>query len=360
MNVDNLIDLYTDFLIYSPQMATSTLLSDVLDGAVSHDKFTRMLSDGYLDSSMLWQHAKPICHEICTDDAVLILDDSVEEKRYSKCNGLIQYHFDHTQGRSIKGVNFLTAIYHSWEMSIPVGVDFIKKEEKYMDRKTGREKLRSRNTKNEHFRELVMRSCKNLSFKYVLNDSWFCNTENMGFIVEKCKSSFVMAMKENRKVALTLQDKKQGKYTSIKNIELEGCVLSVYLKGLDFPVRIAKQVFKNQGGVTGALYLVSNDLNLSYDQITTIYKKRWKVEEYHKSIKSNTAFANSPTKRQHTQQAHFIASILAYIKLERLKVKNNKNHFAMKAMIRINATKTALKSYQQLNLKNSIYKQDAA
>ena len=98
--------------------------------------------------------------------------------------------------------------------------------------------------------------------------------------------------------------------------------MSVYVKGLDFPILVTKQVFKNGNGVTGVLYLVSNDLNLSYEQMTTIYKKRWKVEEYHKSIKSNTAFSNSPTKKQHTQEAHFVASILAYNKLEKLKIKN--------------------------------------
>lgn len=360
MTVDNFIDLYTDFLIYTPVEATATLLSEVLERRVSHDKITRMLSQGILNSEKLWKEAKVICSEIKSNDAVLILDDSVEEKRYSKRNEMIQYHFDHTQNRSIKGVNFLTALYNSWEMSIPVGVDFIEKTERYIDKKSKKEKVRSPISKNERFRNLVLQASQNLYFEYVLNDSWFCNVENMSFIVNKCKTNFIMAIKENRKIALSLEDKNKGKYISIKDIELEGCVLSVYLKGLNFPVLITKQVFKNESGATGALYLTSNDLNLLYEQMTTIYKKRWKVEEYHKSIKSNTAFAKSPTKKKHTQYAHFVASILAYIKLEKLKVKNNKNHFALKAIIRINATKMALKSYQQLAIENPIYKQIAA
>jgi hypothetical protein len=351
MSVDKLIDLYTDFLVYTPDVASCTALSEVLQGEVSHDKFTRMLSKGVLNSKKVWQETKAICEEIRTDEAVLIIDDSVEEKKYSRCNDLIQWHFDHTEGRSVKGVNFVTAIYNSWEMSIPVGVDFVRKEEKYIDKKTGKEKLRSSISKNEMFRELVLRASRNTSFKYVLSDSWFCNSDNMNFIIEKCNSNFIMAIKQNRKVALSAQDKKKGKYVSIKELELEKCVLSVYVKSLEFPILITKQVFKNGDGATAALYLVSNDLSLSYEQMTTIYKKRWKVEEYHKSIKSNTAFSKSPTKKQHTQQAHFVASILAYVKLEKLKIKNNRNHFALKAIIRASATKAAFRSYQQLNYK---------
>jgi hypothetical protein len=266
---------------------------------------------------------------------------------------LIQWYYDHTQGRSIKGVNFITAIYNSWQMSIPVGVDFVTKEEKYIDKKTGKEKLRSSVSKNEKFRDLIFQASQNIFFKYVLNDSWFCNAPNMDFIVKKCKNNFIMAIKENRKVALSLADKNQGKYISIKDLKLEKCVLPVYVKSLDFPIIVTKQVFKNGNGVAGVLYLVCNDLSLSYEQMTTIYKKRWKVEEYHKSIKSNTAFSNSPTKKQHTQEAHFVASILAYIKLEKLKTKKNSNHFALKAIIRVNATKAAFESYQQLKCKKA-------
>ena len=113
----------------------------------------------------------------------------------------------------------------------------------------------------------------------------------------------------------------------------EECARSVYIEQLDFPILITKQVFKNGDGSTGTLYLASNDMNLTYEQITTIYKKRWKVEEYHKSIKSNTAFPKSPTKTMIAQQSHFIASIMAYVKLERLKIRKGINHFALKSLL---------------------------
>jgi hypothetical protein len=299
----------------------------------------------------LWEYVKPICHEIKSSEGVLIFDDSIEEKKYSDSNELIQWHYDHTVGRSVKGVNFLTALYYSNEMSMPVCVDFVKKTKPYINKK-GKLNYKSKKSKNEMYREMLYQSCNNIDFKYVLNDSWFSSAENMRYVYQDCKKHFIMALKDNRKVALSKEDKEKGIYVGIKSLELEEQVLSVYFEQLDFPIVISKQVFKNGDGSTGLLYLASSDLSLTYSELTTIYKKRWKVEEYHKSIKSNAAFAKSPTRKPVTQTSHFIASIMAYVKLERLKVRNNKNHFAMKAQIFLQATKAAYQELRNLSTPN--------
>jgi hypothetical protein len=347
-----LLDLYTDYLIVSCGLATSTGMSAALDNQVTHDRVTDLLNSGYISSRRLWAEVKPMCEEIEQDDAVLIIDDSVEAKPYTDCNEIIQWHFDHMQGRSVKGVNFISAIYHSWEMSLPVGVSFTKKDTVYKD-KNGKEKRKSNISKHEHFRDMVKHSSEKLRFKYVLSDSWFSCADNMKFIVQDCSRDFIMAFKENRKVALSKEDKLLGKYISIKEAVSEGCVRSVYVEQLEFPILIAKQVFKDGDGVAGTLYLTSSDLNLSYEQITTIYQKRWKVEEYHKSIKSNSSFPKSPTRTVKTQQSHFIASIMSNVKMERLKVRNSKNHFALKSQMMVNATKAAWITFQKLEGKRA-------
>ena len=348
MNVNNLTDLYTDFLLVSPCQTTATGLSALLDNSVSHDKITRLLSSSAISSQTLWQMVKPMCHEIKSDDAVLIFDDSIEAKKYTDNNELISWHFDHTEGRSVKGVNFMTALYSSNDISLPVGVEFVRKTKAFISKK-GKLVYKSEKTKNQMFREMLWQASCNIDFKYVLNDTWFSSVENMNFVYSKCNRHFIMAIKENRKVALSKENKEKGLYVSIKSLELEGSVMSVYFEQLDFPVVISKQVFKNGDGSTGTLYLASSDLSLTYEQITTIYKKRWKVEEYHKSIKSNAAFAKSPTRTVQTQVSHFIASIMAYVKLERLKVRNNQNHFAMKSRLYVQAAKAAYKELQRLS-----------
>ncbi len=49
------LDLYTDYLAVTSGYATATGLSNLLDGRISHDKFTRFLSDGEWNSKDLWK-----------------------------------------------------------------------------------------------------------------------------------------------------------------------------------------------------------------------------------------------------------------------------------------------------------------
>ncbi|MFI5140383.1 MAG: transposase [Sphingobacteriales bacterium] len=348
MDVNNLMELYTDYLIACPGQITATGLSNMLDNDLSHDMITRLLSSGEINSKTLWQYVKPMCEEISDPEGVLILDDSVEAKRYTDPSTLISWHYDHCVGRAVKGVNFMTALYHNHEISVPVGVEYILKDRQVVN-KNGKISYTSSRTKNELFRELIKQSSRNIDFSYVLADSWFCAAQNMDFIVKVIKRHFIIGMKDNRRVALSKEDKQAGRYVSINKLELEGRTMSVYIERLDFPILITKQVFKNGDGSTGALYLASDDLNLTYQQITTIYKKRWKVEHYHKCIKSNAGFAKSPTRTIQTQMSHFTASIMAFVKYERLSVSHNKSYQALKTKLLLTATRAAWIQLNQLS-----------
>ena len=360
MHVNNLLDLYTDYLLVTPTYSTATGLSSVTDNKVSHDQVTRLLS-GQINSSTLWQQVKPLIHEIHCDDGLLIIDDSIEPKPFTKTNALINWHYDHCIGKSVKGVNFVSSFYYSpkYSMGLPVGVDYVLKDQEQID-KQGKVTYKSKRTKNEMMREMVRHADYNMNFKYVLADSWFSSAENMSCVAEDCDSDFIMAIKSNRVVALSKDDKEKGIYHSIESLELEGRTMSVYLKQYNKPVLIAKQVFKNGDDSTGTLYLATSDLNLDYSSLTTIYKKRWKVEEFFRSIKNNASFAKAPTKTIKTQQVHFTASMIAFIKLERLKLRNSKNHYAMKSEIWLAATKAAWKQLHKLSTPNTNFNKIAA
>ena len=131
-----------------------------------------------------------------------------------------------------------------------------------------------------------------------------------------------------------MKDKLKGKWSSIDSIDLENNVVrEVYIQGIEFPFYVCKQVFKNENGSTGEIFLCSNDSKLNFNDITTIYHKRWKVEEFHKSLKQNASLGKSPTKTVRTQSNHFFASLCAFIKLEVLKAKLKIGHFQIKAKI---------------------------
>src|SRR5947208_13891774 len=102
----SLLDIYTDYLLCSFGLTTATGLSALLDGAISHDKITRFLSGSDFTSADLWQLVKPLVRQIQSEEAVVIIDDSIEEKLYTDESELICWHWDHGLGSTIKGVNF--------------------------------------------------------------------------------------------------------------------------------------------------------------------------------------------------------------------------------------------------------------
>lgn len=348
MNVENLLDLYTDYLLVNPNYITATGLSRVTDNQVSHDQVTRLLSGNQLTSKSLWQYVKPICHEIRSSEGILIIDDSIEPKPYTKSNSLISWHYDHCSGKSIKGVNMVNSFYYSQEIGLPVGVEYVKKDQEIVN-KSGNKIYKSKETKNEMMRRLVRQASCNVEFKYVLTDSWFSSAENMKCVTDQCNADFIFAIKSNRVIALSKENKLLGNYVSIDSLKLEERTMSVYFKQLDQPVLISKQVFKNGDGSTGTLYLATSDLSLDYQSLTTIYEKRWKVEEFYRSIKNNASFAYSPTKTVKTQEAHFTASMIAFVKLERMKIRTNKNHYEMKSRIWLAGVKAAWKEMDRLS-----------
>lgn len=89
--------------------------------------------------------------------------------------------------------------------------------------------------------------------------------------------------------------------------------------------------------------------------MATLYKKRWSVEQYHKEVKQIASFGKSPTKTEKTQSNHFYLSIMAYSKVEILKIRTKTSAFAMKDRIYYKALKHAMKQINELstnNLKN--------
>jgi len=343
------MDFYTDYLLGSFGQVTATGLSKLLDGSISHDKITRMLSGSTYTSKELWQEVKPLVRSHEDEEACLIFDDTIVSKPYTDENDLICWHWDHSKGRNEKGINLLTAFYHTQlpteteALRVPVAFEYVKKTVRFCEINSRKEKRQSPVTKNEMMRSMVQQAVENqhLKFKYVLSDSWYASSDNMLFI-DKLSKKFLMDIKSNRLCMFSTQDRNKGQWISLDKLPLEPKQpVKVWIKDLEIEVLLCKFVFTNKDGSTGEMYLVSNDLELSADPIQTLYKKRWSVEEYHKSLKQNASLAKSPTRTVGTQTAHLFASLLAYIKLEKLKFVHRLNHFALKAKIYMTALKMA-------------------
>jgi len=150
---------------------------------------------------------------------VLIFDDTVQEKAHSQENNLTCWHFDHTINHSVKGINLLNCLYHANDVSLPVAFEIVTKPIRFCDVNTRKEKRKSVTTKNELLRGMLSTCRQNqLKWRYILADSWFSSTENMQFIHEHLKKYFILALKSNRLVALSLADKQQGRYACFNGV----------------------------------------------------------------------------------------------------------------------------------------------
>ena len=346
----NLLELYSDYLLSSFGATTATGLSALLEGAISHDQVTRFLSRTDYDAKTLWQHIKPMVRAMQQDDGVLIFDDTIQEKPHTDENDLICWHYDHSQNRTVKGINLLNCVYHAGDVSLPVTYELIRKPILFTDVKTRRVKRKSLVTKNDLMRDML-RVCKRnrINYRYVLADSWFSAKENLQFIVHTLDKHFVVALKSNRTVALSYEDKRDGNFSRIDALNLpETDPVQAYIKGLDFPLLLLRQRFTNKDGSTGEMYLACSDLNCDGETIETIYQKRWKVETFHKTLKSNAALSKSPTKRVRTQSNHCFMAIYAACRLEGLRVKHRLNHFALRSRLYLKAIRYAFDELQIL------------
>jgi hypothetical protein len=251
----------------------------------------------------------------------------------------------------------MTALYHSDKAALPVSFQIVAKTEYHTEPESGVEKRRCPVPKNQYCREMIRQALNNqIPFRYVLTDVWFASSENMMFIRHDLKKSSEMPIKTNRKIAMTYINKRQGRYVRADTIVFRtDTPIKIFPEEADFPVLLIRQVFANKDGSEGILYLITDDIALTYEQITTICRKRRNAECYHNfveipflSLKQNASSEKSPTKIVNTQTNHFFASLCGYVRLEMLKFSGKLNHFALRAKIYISALHTAFAELQKL------------
>ena len=126
---------------------------------------------------------------------------------------------------------------------------------------------------------------------------------------------------------------------------LSSCLIIFLMKKA---VLVVRQVFTHKYVGTAILHLVCSDLTCDYGAITSTCKKRWQVEVFHKSLKSNASLAKTLTHALLTQSNHVFMSICANFKRQCLNIKNQLNPFALCRKLLINASPPFYAQLQQL------------
>jgi hypothetical protein len=97
-------------------------------------------------------------------------------------------------------------------------------------------KRRSPISKNEYYQTLLKQTIYNrIPFKYILNGVWLASADNMKFVKRTLKRDFGMPRKSNRKVAVSLQDKRHGRLVPVDPLDpKENVILKVQLEAWIF------------------------------------------------------------------------------------------------------------------------------
>jgi hypothetical protein len=188
MNKD-LLELYSDYLLSSFSHVTATGLSAMTGGEVSHDRITRFLASEEMDSRTLWRLVKPLARQVEDDDAVLVIDDTIEDKPYTderacllalrSLKGSIRQGFE-PHRRALSG----------GEVCVPVAFELVKKSGWVFDGKKEKWRRKSLKTKNELYRGMLSACRSNqLKFRYVLSDVWYSASGNMDHIKRKLEKT---------------------------------------------------------------------------------------------------------------------------------------------------------------------------
>src|SRR5438552_4186363 len=179
---------YIEYLLHTPINYTGSNLANHLEG-VSHDAVSDYLVREKATARQIWELAK----EVIKDDATsyLIVDDSVQDKRYSRKIELVKNQYSGAEHGLVNGICIVNLVHSD-------GIDFAPIDYRIYA------PMQDKKTKNEHFREMLIAAKKEKGIKagMILFDSWYASVENIK-LIHRMPMQFITTLKENRLISLS-------------------------------------------------------------------------------------------------------------------------------------------------------------
>jgi hypothetical protein len=310
---------YIEYLICTPGgNYTCTNLANHLDGepGTSHDAISDFLRRDKLTPRSLWEVVQSLLHD--GPDSCLIVDDSVQDKRYSKQIEMVKLQYSGAAGGLVRGIGVIDLLHTSGAGGVFFPVDF----RLYNPDDPGGDGR----TKNQHFRDMLVRakSDKRLQANTVLFDTWYASVDNLKLIHRTLGMFFVTCLKSNRLVSLS---KEQG-YCHLQEMvwtdEQLRHGLAVKLKELPFLVRLFKVVAPN-GDID---WVITNRDTLgsgsdgdtqrpfTVQDVQGANGLRWQIEQMHRELKQLVGTEKCQCRKARSQRNHLTCCYLAWLSLK--------------------------------------------
>lgn len=306
---------YVEFLVSTVVNFTATHLADHLD-RVSHDAITDFLQRERLTARSLWELVATLIAD--SPQAFLIVDDSVQDKRYSRFIELVRLQYSGAAQGLVRGIGVVNLVHSSGATGDFYPLDY----RIYAPASDGK-------TKNEHFREMLVRAVadKGIQARTILFDSWYAAADNLK-LIHRLGLIFFTTLKANRLVSLA----KETGYIHLDAIEwtaerLQNGV-SVKLKEVPFRVRLFKLVATN-GDID---WVITNcpDETLTAQVAEVANDVRWQIEELHRGLKQMTGSEKCQCRKARSQRNHLACCYHAWVSLKVKAQQTNKTLYQVK------------------------------
>ena len=296
---------YVEYLICTIGNYTGTHLAEHLD-QVSHDVISDYLRSEHLTPRSVWELVANLIED--NPRAFLLVDDSVQDKRYSRFIDLVKLQYSGAEHGLVRGIGVVNLVHSAGD-----GKDFYPIDYRiYAPDQDGK-------TKNDHFAELVINAvfAKKIKAKRILFDSWYASADNLK-LVDRLDLTFFTTLKSNRMVSLSKEDG----WIHLDEIDwteerLQNGMM-VKLKEVPFKVRLFK-VVATDGDID---WVITNcpDETLTTQAAQEASDVRWQVEELHRGLKQLTGTEKCQCRKGRSQRNHIACCYHAWLSL---KVKAN-------------------------------------
>ena len=292
---------YVEYLICTVGNFTGTNLAEHLE-EVSHDTITDYLQTERLTAGILWELVEGMI--VDSPDAFLIVDDSVQDKRYSRFIELVKLQYSGAEHGLVRGIGIVNLVHSAGAQQDFYPIDY----RIYAPDQDGK-------TKNEHFGEMVRNALlvKGIQAKRILFDTWYASADNLK-LVHRLGLTFFTTLKSNRMVSLS----KEAGYIHLDQIEwtterLENGLM-VKLKEVPFKVRLFKVAATN-GDIDWVITNCSDE-TLTTQAAQNVSDVRWQVEELHRGLKQLTGTEKCQCRKGRSQRNHIACCYHAWLSLK--------------------------------------------
>ena len=290
---------YIEYLISTPVKYTCSNLAEHLEG-VSHDAISDYLQRERLTARGLWELVQPLLKD--SEEAYLIVDDSVQNKQYSRKIELVKKQYSGAAHGLVRGIGVVNLVHSDGEDYCPIDYRV------YAPEADGK-------TKNDHFREMVLnaKSDKQIKARTLLFDSWYASVDNLK-LLHRLGMFFITTLKDNRMVSLS----KEAGYSHLQDIEWTAHRLSygvpVKLKEVPFKVQLFKVVAPN-GDIE---WVITNhpEGTFTSSDIQDENAERWQIEQLHRELKQLTGSEKCECRKARSQRTHLACCYLAWLALK--------------------------------------------